>query len=564
MKTRTAFIFAALFCILASCDTKENPGGKEEPGPNPGPEPEPEVPEVVVSKGAYKHVVIIGVDGAGAFFKATDTPRCDEIFAEGATTYQSLMALPTMSAQGWGSILHGVLPEFHGLTNSIIEKTPFPVNSRYPSVFRVVREAMPNAELASFVEWNPINIGIVENNLDVVKGTGEDDAEVTGRILTYLRSNTPTLMFVQFSSPDDIGEKYGFGTDIYLSTVSTADALVGRIYDQLKLNGILDDTLFIVTADHGGKGKTHGGDSDEEKYVFLGIAGKTVENGTIVEAEGRDVAAIAAYALGLEYPETWSGHVPAGVFKDVKEVGPRKETELPGAQYRNHETEPTPSLSSMETLLAGHNVLAYLPFDESIDDAMGKVQTAKSGTLHYYDAYYGKGVALNNGYVTLKNVKVGTGSFSVAFWLKGSPVTPETADPGLISNKDWYKGTYKGFILSYRGTRDIKFNVGDGKNRMDYERILPSNYDQGWMHVILTVDRENRKVRIYYDFCFEGDEAEIPSALAAASFDSLSMNIGQDGTGTLEYKLPAQMDEFIMTADVLSEADVAALKAYYE
>lgn len=26
----------------------------------------------------------------------------------------------------------------------------------------------------------------------------------------------------------------------------------------------------------------------------------------------------------------------------------------------------------------------------------------------------------------------------------------------------------------------------------------------------------------------------------------------------------AQMDEFIMTADVLSEADVAALKAYYE
>ena len=37
-----------------------------------------------------------------------------------------------------------------------------------------------------------------------------------------------------------------------------------------------------------------------------------------------------------------------------------------------------------------------------------------------------------------------------------------------------------------------------------------------------------------------------------------------DGTGTLEYKLPAQMDEFIMTSDVLTEADVAALKAYYE
>ena len=562
MKSSSAFLLASLMLTLVSCTPKDNPENNAKP--NPDPDPEPPVPEVVVSKGAYKHVVIIGLDGAGAYLKDTDTPRCDEIFRGQATTYKSRMALPTMSAQGWASILHGVLPEFHGLTNAIIEKNPYPVNSPYPSIFRVVRAAMPDAELASFVEWNPINIGIVENNLNVEKGTGADDAEVTGRILTYLRSKTPTLMFVQFSSPDDIGEKYGFGTDIYLSTVSTVDALVGRIYDQLKLNGLLDDTLFIVTADHGGKDYSHGGDSDEEKYVFLGISGKTVDNGTIVEAEGRDVAAIAAYALGLECPDTWSGHVPAGVFKDVKEVGPRKETELPGTQYRNHQTEPTPALSNMEALLSEHNVIAYFPFDENITDAFGNVETSKSGTLQYYDAYFGKGVALNNGYVTLKNVKVGTGSFSVAFWLKGSPVTPEAADPGIISNKDWQEGVYKGFILSYRGTRDIKFNVGDGnKNRMDFVRVLPTNYDQGWMHVILTVDREKRNVRIYYDFT-DVDEADIPSNLASTSFDSLNLNIGQDGTGTLEYKLPAQMDEFIMTSDVLTEADVAALKAYYE
>ena len=98
---------------------------------------------------------------------------------------------------------------------------------------------------------------------------------------------------------------------------------------------------------------------------------------------------------------------------------------------------------------------------------------------------------------------------------------------------------------------------------MDYVRLLPTNYDTGWMHVILTVDRPNRKVRIYYDFTFEGDESVIPSSLANTSFDSMSLNIGQDGTGNLEYKLPARMDEFIMTSDVLSEADVAALKAYY-
>ena len=335
----------------------------------------------------------------------------------------------------------------------------------------------------------------------------------------------------------------------------------GSIYDKLKTKGILDETLIIVTADHGGINKGHGGNTDAERNVFLGVSGKTVADGTIVDAESRDVAAIAAYALGVECPETWTGRVPAGVFKDVTEAEKHKN---PGEEYRNHQTEPTPALSTMQTLLSGHDVIAYLPFDGNISDAFNNVTTTSSGTLSYSDAYYGKGVELNNGYVTLKDVKVGTGSFSVAFWLKASPVTPDKADPGLISNKDWQEGVYKGFILSYRGTRDIKFNVGDGnKNRMDYVRLLPTNYDTGWMHVILTVDRPNRKVRIYCDFAFEGDQAVIPSSLAGTSFDSLALNIGQDGTGNLEYKLPAQMDEFIMTSDVLSEADVAALKAYY-
>lgn len=563
MKKLSAFLPALLLCILASCAPEVIPTpDNNDPDPATEPTTEPEVPEVVVSKGAYKHVVIIGLDGAGAFFKDTDTPNCDAIFHDQATTYRCMVGMPSMSAQGWGSILHGVLPEYHGLTNDIISKTPYPANSPYPSIFKVVRGAMPDAKLASFVEWNPINVGIVENGLDVEKGTGADDAEVCSRILAYLSGNAPTLMFVQFSSPDDIGESYGFGSDIYLATISTADALVGSIHAKLKQKGLLDDTLFIVTADHGGIEKSHGGNTDAERYVFLGVAGKTVANGAIVDAESRDVAAIAAYALGLECPGTWTGRVPAGVFKDVTEADAHKD---PGEEYRNHQTKPTPAISNLQSLLSGHNVVAYLPFDGNTGDAFNKATTTSSGTLSYADAYFGKGVELNNGYVTLQDVKVGTGSFSVAFWLKASPVTPEKADPSLISNKDWQEGVYKGFILSCRGTRDIKFNAGDGgKNRMDYVRLLPTNYDTGWMHVILTVDRAKRKVRIYYDFTFEGDEAAIPASLANTSFDSMVMNIGQDGTGKLEYKLPACMDEFIMTSDVLSEADVAALKAYYD
>ena len=43
----------------------------------------------------------------------------------------------------------------------------------------------------------------------------------------------------------------------------------------------------------------------------------------------------------------------------------------------------------------------------------------------------------------------------------------------------------------------------------------------------------------------------------------LDLNIGQDGTGHYGARLAAQLDEFIITADALSDEDVAKLKAYY-
>ena len=98
---------------------------------------------------------------------------------------------------------------------------------------------------------------------------------------------------------------------------------------------------------------------------------------------------------------------------------------------------------------------------------------------------------------------------------------------------------------------------------MDYSIPLPTDFNAGWMHVILTVDRENNKVRLCYDFGKACKEGEIPEVMRSVSFDALNLNIGQDGTGAYKYKLAAQLDEFIITADVLDEDDIAALKVHY-
>ena len=140
----------------------------------------------------YKHVFLIGVDGAGAFFRNTETPNLDAIFANGAVSYDVLTSNPTISAECWGSMLLGITPEVHGLTNSIVSAVPYPTDGPFPSVFRVIREAMPDAELGAFSHWNPINSGIIEEGLGVTKDTAAD-AELTDKICAYLEKNSPTF-----------------------------------------------------------------------------------------------------------------------------------------------------------------------------------------------------------------------------------------------------------------------------------------------------------------------------------------------------------------------------------
>ena len=52
--------------------------------------------------------------------------------------------------------------------------------------------------------------------------------------------------------------------------------------------------------------------------------------------------------------------------------------------------------------------------------------------------------------------------------------------------------------------------------------------------------------------------------LKNASLNSpLELNIGQDGTGKIDLHLSAALDEYLIVDGVLTDGDVAALKAHY-
>ena len=68
----------------------------------------------------YKHVAVIGIDGMGIYNRLTPTPCMDQIFEQGAVTWDARSLDPTISAQNWGAMLIGTNPEVHGLTNAIV------------------------------------------------------------------------------------------------------------------------------------------------------------------------------------------------------------------------------------------------------------------------------------------------------------------------------------------------------------------------------------------------------------------------------------------------------------
>lgn len=536
--------------------------------PDPGNDPGNDPGEVISSFGAYKYVAVIGIDGAGRFFQNTSTPNFDSIFAGGATTYSCLTPV-SISAQSWGSMLHGVTANYHKLTNATIEDSSYryPTNSQFPSIFRVLHEAKPTARLASIVGWDPINTGIVEDGLGVnvtKQSTGSNDALVRDRACAYLDEQIPTFLFVQFDQVDLIGHNSGWGGTAFLNQITTDDGYIGEIFAKYQAAGVLNDTLFILTADHGGSGTGHGGSTDDHCRVLLAARGKTVVNGTIGEVENRDIAAIVTYALGIEQPSGWTSRVPSGLFEGVD----AQDRPLPpagnvSARYHANEDTPENALTYISNNIS-KSLYLYLPLDGDATDATGQKSTCTNGKLYFGDdnGYYGGATAFDDGYISVSNYYPGTNDFSISFWIN---TYGTMGDPAILANKDWASGKNSGWILALHSTR-LLFNFGNGSSRRDIGFTLPSDYQDGWVHVIITVNHSANRVKCYYDFAERSPEYDANGlTLTGTSLTNGSvLNIGQDGLAHEPDHLPGFLDDIMIFNGVLTDSDVAALRTYYK
>ncbi len=238
-----------------------------------------------------KHVLIIGIDGCRAdALQMAQTPNIDEIIAKGVVTYTAHTGgelgtdsqQTTYSGPGWSSILTGVWHNKHGVYNNDFSNANY---GHYPPLFARIKKANPQAELHSIVHWGPINTSILTDG-DILAQTPRD-FEVAYKATIDLKSKNPDVLFVHFDDVDGAGST-GFSkyNPIYLMAIGKTDYYIGQILKALKERPDYpnEDWLIIVTTDHGGYQRAHGGQTEGERTVFVIASGGDYTGGKVLKS----------------------------------------------------------------------------------------------------------------------------------------------------------------------------------------------------------------------------------------------------------------------------------------
>jgi len=549
-----------------------------------------EIEVAAAERKTYKHVVVVGIDGMGNFNQKCSTPNIDRIFKnnpKAAWTDYCMASNPNISAQCWTSMLTGVMPNVHGITNDIVENTGIKYNNAtYPTLFKYIRQSRPNAKMACYSSWiGPAN-GMVETGLNVdTLYTSYNDATLATESVKYIKNNKPEFFFCVFNDVDAAGHSYNWGSTQYLAALTKVDGYLGQIYDAVSQAGMLEDTLFICTTDHGGWTNGHGVRTTSTKYTFFGAVGGSINPNTNLYVRGVDLAAIVGYAMNVPGNDKWEAVVPQYMFKDNMnpKFSPHPDTLTAAHHHSSPRVTPASGLKDYMGNFVDMNKLEMaLFFDDNVNDYMGNQTTVAKGTVKYEDGYFGKGVNLENGYISVPNLKMGTDSFSVGVWMKQKGDYPDSADPVIFCNKNWSSGygNSDGVVLTEWGNnpafRVSKNNTnnqvratypGEAQTTIDIDTSganwVPTSYDDCWVHLLLVVDRPNNKVKIYYNFVLSG-EFTMESWVNGMSFDTgLPFTIGQDADGDCGVQLKSKLDDFLFFNSTLDQADIDGLRKYY-
>jgi predicted AlkP superfamily pyrophosphatase or phosphodiesterase len=229
-----------------------------------------------------------------------------EFLRESAYTLEGQAVMPSVTLPCHMSLFHSVASDRHGILTNTWTPQVRPVRG----LCEVLRAAGKRSGF--FYDWDELRDLTRPGSLTrshFLRG-GDLSYEKTmvltmEAVLASLRDDGLDFMFVYFGLPDTIGHKYGFMSEEYRAAVHSVWGGVKRIKEALP-----EEYGMVVTADHGGHGRSHGDDCPEDMtipIIFNGSAFSEINAQKIAHANIMDIAPTVVQAVGVDADPDWEG-----------------------------------------------------------------------------------------------------------------------------------------------------------------------------------------------------------------------------------------------------------------
>jgi hypothetical protein len=270
---------------------------------------------------AVRHAVIISVDGLrpDVLLRAKST-HIRRLMDEGSFTMWARTVPQSVTLPSHTSMLTGVTPERHGVNwNGDITWPAYP---NVPTIFELAKRA---GYTTAMVTGKSKFIALARpGSLDWASVASANDDDVASRAVAVMREYRPGVLVIHFPGADGAGHSKGWGTRDQIAAIEKIDAALGTVLDAMDALKLRESTVIILSADHGGAGKSHGPNDPRSRHIPWICAGPGIRKNydltqdPTLTVNTYDTFATACFFLGLPLPSKIDG-------KPVEQVLPDRE-----------------------------------------------------------------------------------------------------------------------------------------------------------------------------------------------------------------------------------------------
>jgi len=249
-------------------------------------------------------VLILSIDGLrpDAIY-AAPMPNLIALLQTSAYTFNAQTIYPSVTLPSHASMLTGLCPSKHGVDwNDYLPERGY---AQGTDIFDLAHAA--GLQTVMYVGKEKLIQLTEPSSVDIYRYINDRDLVIADELINNFPEDFG-LLFVHFPLVDGMGHEYGWMSPEQLSVAYRADEALGNILAELNARDLRDETLIIVTADHGGHDTTHGSSMPVDMTIPWITSGPGIQPKTLTtQVHTYDTAATAAYILGLPIPPEWDG-----------------------------------------------------------------------------------------------------------------------------------------------------------------------------------------------------------------------------------------------------------------